>query len=109
MKLVIVVAFIVLITGATFVGYASMRNGKLGREFDRTIKGETRESVIQRMGTPSYSNQPCQNTDTWVDQSIRNSRCATEIVYTAAMLPEYWTIGFDQYGRAVTKYAYVSP
>jgi hypothetical protein len=91
------------------VAYAVERNIALKKGFDEINPGALRAEVIRRLGKPSSSHSPCEDSTTWLDRQIDKSRCVVEIRYEAPFLPKYWMIGFDQADRAIAKYEYVSP
>jgi hypothetical protein len=104
-----VVILVMLMAPIAAVAYVVKHNHTIQVEFFRTSPGELRSDVVRRMGKPTAVSRRCENDDSWLGASVANGNCVEELRYAAIGLPEYYTIGFDKAGRAVTKYDYVSP
>ena len=97
---------------AAAVAYADRvprTNGAMRRGFGRIAEGMTRDEVSALMGTPDSQSTECRDSPTWLDRPVVGKTCALEYRYDAWFGPIFWTIGFDDSGTAMAKYAYVSP
>lgn len=99
-------AAIVLIA---FGVYVVKRNSFLSEGFDAVAPGASREQVLSLMGRPDVESSHCQGAGSWLGKPGTEKECASEYRYDAVILPQYYTVGFDGGGRAVAKYAHVSP
>jgi hypothetical protein len=89
--------------------YITQRNVTLSRGFTSVTQGSTREQVISLMGEPNIKLEGCQDAVTWLERPVVGKKCSSQYRYDAKLLPKYWTVGFDEKGRAIAKYEYVSP
>jgi hypothetical protein len=90
------------------VFYAAWRDSEIAGNFRLVSEGMSREEVVGLMGTPDVSRVACRDAPTWMDRRVAES-CSEELQYDAKLAPTFWTVGFDSAGRAIAKYAYVSP
>lgn len=91
---------------AAFVIWPELRTKSLQRSFVAIRPGDTRQVVVQRMGSP------------WKDEGCgkflgqQTADCVEELVYAhpyAPALPEYWLIQFGADRRVIEKYHTTSP
>jgi hypothetical protein len=97
-----IVILVMLVAPIAAVAYVDKHNHNISVKFLKTTPGELRSDVVRRMGKPTVVSHHCENDDFW-DVSVAHGNCVEELRYTAIVLPLYWTIGFDESGRAVTK------
>ncbi len=73
-------------------------------------QGATKTEVISDWG-PAKDSKSCRSGGTWDDKPIPpgTKDCVEELWYFSRVTPEQWAIGFDEDGRAVSKYHFVSP
>ena len=103
------VAFLVLSLGV--FGAIIWRSERCASQFDRIDLGATTAEVENRLGTPSQVTD-CSTTFGGYkrgDGERAKSGCATEFWYYAIWAPEAWSFTFDNQGRLIDKYHWVSP
>jgi hypothetical protein len=96
---------------AAFGGYLAVSaydDRSLGRNFRAVPEGASRDEVIALMGAPDRVRAGCRDLPTWMNRPSASTVCAEELEYDAKLKPAFWTVGFDEEGRAIAKYAYVS-
>ena len=102
------VTFFVLVTILVLYGLSKLqRERKLGDEFPSANLGMSMAQLKQQLGDP-WKVAACGST---LSGDIPR-HCHTEILYRspfAPLVPEYWAYRFDQSGRLLDKYNYVSP
>lgn len=78
--------------------------------FDAVHKGDTAESVIDRLGEPDEVRN-CSDNLYWGGDHTpigpNDGRCVEEYYYSSP--PGGWSVGFSDSGEVVAKYVYVSP
>ncbi len=87
---------VLLLVAAALAGYAGTRWYKLShypRWFATVAIGDTKETVIQKMGKPDNANRPPH----W----CHSPECDSEFMYGHSIPPEWWVVGFNRHGRAV--------
>jgi len=102
----IAIAVVVLLIG--YGVYVAYHNASLDSAFTAVTQGATPEEVVALMGEPS-AKRGCADAVTWLEHPVLGKKCAFEYRYDAKVMPNYWTIGFDDGHHAIAKYAYVSP
>jgi hypothetical protein len=65
--------------------------------------GDTKETVIWKMGTPDK----VQSRPQWL--WCHSAECDSEFMYGHSIPPEWWVVGFNSEGRTVWKAEPVSP
>jgi hypothetical protein len=99
-------AAIVAMFGAC-VAYWAVSDRGLDRGFRRVPEGATREQVIALLGAPHAVRRGCRDLPTWMNRPVAGV-CTDELEYRARLRAVLWTVGFDERGRAIAKYRYVS-
>jgi hypothetical protein len=89
-------------------GWKVVRANVLSRNFERVKIGDSRERVVQLLGRPR-SIEKC-------GEPFGNpggvQGCKEDYLYAspyAPLIPEYWSVSFDNSGRVVDKVQYDSP
>ena len=101
---VILRSFIVILL--VRVDYAFARFSRVQHQFASVHAGDSRASVLDRMGKPNYYSGAC-----GVIQPSRN-QCALEYVYShpfAPLDPQYYIVTFSSNGRVIEANPWSSP
>jgi hypothetical protein len=93
---------------AAYLGYATLRDRSLERGFRAVTEGASREDVLARLGSPDARRAGCRDAPTWLNRPIPEAACAEELEYHARLSSVQWTVGFDERGRAIAKYRYLT-
>ena len=74
------------------------------------IPGTQKAMVLKQFGRPKEI-RPCTLKPSWDAEPLEKqfTGCTEEYWYFSRISPEQWIIGFNEDGRAVTKYHFVSP
>jgi hypothetical protein len=90
-----------------YVGFLALADRTLDRGFRRVPEGAAREQVIALLGPPHAVRTGCRDLPTWMNRPV-TAVCAEELEYSARLRAVFWTVGFDEQGRAIAKYRYVA-
>jgi len=88
-------------------GWTLHRQHVIEAASERTALGSQEGAVTAQLGSP-WRATACGAT---FGGTFRNG-CARELLYAspfAPLIPKYWAFRFDQEGRLIDKYRYVSP
>ncbi len=89
-------------------GYLLYDDSAHNSRFDAVTAGMTESDVVRILGRPDERRQGCRDAPSWEGAPVAGA-CAVQLVYYAHLGPVFWTVGFDRNGKAIAKYAYVSP
>ncbi len=92
-----------------YLAWVALGDRRLDRRFRALSEGATTAEVISSMGEPDSVAPACRDAPTWLNRPVLDATCSQEFRYEAKLKPGFWTVGFDERGRAIAKYAYVSP
>jgi hypothetical protein len=93
----------------SYLAWSALSDRRLDRRFRALSEGATTAEVISSMGEPDSVGPGCRDAPTWLNRPVLGAMCSQEFRYEAKLRPGFWTVGFDEQGRAIAKYAYVSP
>lgn len=103
---VIMIAIGLIVLG--WIGWSIFRSKVLPARFERVRVGDSQEQVVRLLGNPKSiekCGQPFGNPG-------RPRGCVEDYLYAspfAPLLPEYWSVSFDNSRHVVGKEHYVSP
>ena len=104
-RIFLYVVFLVIIVVLTFFVLSVIRMKKYERGYSRLRSGDSQQTVIELFGTPSEVKQCADNI--WWDKQVlkhNNGECKEEYLYSAPAMIEFWTIGFDENKKVISKY-----
>jgi hypothetical protein len=93
---------------AAYFAYCTVRDRTLERSFRALEQGASREDVLALLGTPDLRRAGCRDAPTWLNRPSPDAACAEELEYHAKLSSVQWTVGFDEAGRAIAKYRYLT-
>lgn len=105
MKKMILISVSVL--ALAVVLWVVFRQHKITAEFESALPGKSEGDVVRELGKP-WKTSKCGE----IFGGNSSAACAREDLYSSPLAPanpEYWGFMFDQNGRLVDKYHYVSP
>jgi hypothetical protein len=102
-----VIAGIFAVFGA-YLAWSAYGDRSLDRRFRALSEGATTAEVISSLGEPDAVRSGCLDAPTWLNRPVLDAQCAQEFRYEARLRPAFWTVGFDERGRAIAKYAYLA-
>lgn len=88
-------------------GWADHRQHTITTAFEQTALGSQVSVITQQLGDP-WKASDCGHT---FGGTVPKA-CVNELLYAspfAPVIPEYWAFRYDQNGRMIDKYRYVSP
>ncbi|MGA7155817.1 MAG: hypothetical protein WBY53_03155 [Acidobacteriaceae bacterium] len=95
------------LTVAATVAHVVHRQHQLESVFQSTNAGSPITTIVSSLGKP-WSTSKCGT----VFGDDEPNGCETELLYAnpvAPLLPEYWSFQYDNQGKLIGKYHYVSP
>jgi hypothetical protein len=104
------IAIVIVALAVTGLVLPILRIKLLEQHYNQVEKGQSKESVEARLGKPAEIKR-CTENIWWDAQFLKKNKgeCQEEFWYYSHITPEMWTIGFDENGRVISKYHYVSP
>jgi len=99
--------FAVVVIGPVLL--VALKNHSSAIAFQSVSKGMGKAEVLSIMGSPDAESTVCMNAAIWLDEPIDNQECTREVRYSALLMPEFRTVGFDARDRAILKYHFISP
>jgi hypothetical protein len=105
-RIALVIGAGVLLAGALKTIYAFTRFSHVEQQFPSVQIGDSRSSVIAKMGKPNYHSGAC-GVIHFPDKS-----CVTEYVYShpfAPLVPEYYIVSFSKDDRVIEADPWMSP
>jgi len=98
-------ALAIVVAIAVLLGWAVYRNSRIAARYEGVSVGASDQQVQRLLGTPSWI-EPCGKSF-----GSRKANC-TEYIYRnsfAPLVPEYYSVSFDQSGHVIDKFVYESP
>jgi hypothetical protein len=105
-RIVLVIGAAILLALALKTVYAFMRFSHVEQQFPSVQIGDSRSSVIAKMGKPNYHSGACGVIH------VPDKSCATECVYShpfAPLVPEYYIVSFSLDDRVIEADPWDSP
>ena len=105
-RVLLTVGAVVTLSIGLRAAYAFSRFSQMKRQFPSVQIGDTRASVMGKMGKPNYHSGPC-GVIHFPDKS-----CAKEYVYShpfAPLVPEYYIVAFSSDDRVIEAPPWSSP
>lgn len=113
MKIVKIILLTIGIALFASVLFVVKRNSMLAQGYKDICKGDPEARVVTILGEPKRVTGAPDHVawDTEITLKANQAECVKEYWYTAlfSFCGESWTIGFDNNGKVVSKYHYISP
>jgi uncharacterized membrane protein len=102
------IGFLLLVSAVTFVGYQWTKESKWRNQFQAVPTGAPLDVVIAMVGEPSVISDSAHSPFGY-SLSDSDKRIISEAWYVSFFFPEQYTFGFDNQGKLLRRYRYVSP